>query len=292
MLDPSAAAAEASWDLYKLVWFPSQDWTNELAAVALEETWDDRESGRPGILFNYFSRYTRQIIDEGLWAEASSSSGAKIAAFDTGLLSRHFEPIYGVFEENHNAERQPWVHKEWASPASSKLRLFDVASLQRALFFSDPAEVVYDPRLAVVPNLDHIIGDNVDRYPESLRDNPHIRTAALERAIKIAAARARTNWRLAAAQFYWPPYSDEGRIQLLLPLALVDADTVDLALVLDRDPPYAQEPEPAGACYRAYTVLPLDWAYRNARLITRPEAYWLDINTKAEVERQPRALEN
>jgi hypothetical protein len=37
-----------------------------------------------------------------------------------------------------------------------------------------------------------------------------------------------------------------------------------------------------GSVYRAYTVLPLEWAYRNARLVTRPEAYWLDINATPE----------
>jgi len=26
------------------------------------------------------------------------------------------------------------------------------------------------------------------------------------------------------------------------------------------------------SCYRAYTVLPLEWAYRNARLTTRADA--------------------
>jgi hypothetical protein len=271
-------------DLYDLVWFPNADWTEELAGLALSENWDDEGSGRLPILFNYFKYYTRRAIEEGIWIESVSPAGTRVAAFDTGLLSRHFEPIYAVFEENRDQTRQPWVHREWARPASARLRDFDRDVLRRALFFSDPAEAVYDPRLPVLPNLDHIIDDNVDRYPVELRDNPYLRKGALEHAIQVAAAKARSNWRLAAPQFYWPRTGEAGRLQLLLPLALIDPDRVDLALVVDRYPPYSESPEPNGASYRAYTVLPLEWAYRNARLVTRPEAYWLDINRRSEAD--------
>lgn len=264
-------------ELYDRIWFPSADWVEDLAAAVLPEQWHDEPSNRLSILFNYFKYYLRRVFEEGIWIESMSPAGAKVAAFDTGLLSRHFEPVYAVFEENRNQERQPWVHKEWAAPSSPRLRDFDLTDLRRAVFFSEPAEVVYDPRLPVIPNLEHVLDDNVDRYPPELQTD-YLRHAALERGIQVAAARARANWRLAAPQFYWPASGESGRVQLLLPLCLVDPDRVDLALVLDRSPSYAERPETENACYRAYTVLPLEWAYRNARLITRPEASWLDIN--------------
>lgn len=276
----TTSAPSGASDLYDLVWFPRPEWCDDLAKVALPENWDDDASGRQPILFSYFRHYTKRIVEENLWQEAVSPSGRRISAFDTGLLSRHFEPIYTVFEQNNDPSRQPWVHKEWASPSSARLRDFDRASLQRAVFFQDPAEAVYDPRLEVVANLEHILEDNEDRFPAELQSNAYLRRAALDNAIQTAAAKARSNWRLAAPQFYWPQGQNAGRVQLLLPLALLDPARVDLALVIDRDPPYADHPEPVGACYRAYTVLPLDWAYRNARLITRPEAHWLDINTR------------
>lgn len=272
MSDAEPTASAAVPDLYDLIWFPSIDWCEDLARLALPEDWDDDESRPYSILFNYFKYYTRRVLEEGVWVESASPSGLRVASFDTGLLSRHFQPIYAVFEQNRNEDRQPWVHKEWASPASGRLRDFDDPP-GRALFFREPVEVVYDPRLPIVARLEHIIGDNVDRYPAELRDNAYLRQAALEKAIDVAEAKARTNWRLAAPQFYWPATGEAGRVQLLLPLALVDPDRVDLALVIDRDE--------AHSCYRAYTVLPLDWAYRNARLITRPEADWLDINAGA-----------
>lgn len=277
----SSASPVTPPDLYDLVWFPNANWCDDLAACALPEIWDDDDSGRHTILFNYFRYYTRRVLNEGLWIESASPTGTKVAAFDTGLLSHHFEPIYAVFDSNRSPDRQPWVHREWATPASPRLRDFDRKQLRRAVFFSNPAEAVFDPRLEVVPNLDHIIDDNVDRYPAELRDNAYLRKAALEHSIHVAGARARSNWRLAAPQFYWPHGDESGRVQLLLPLSLIDPDRVDLALVIDRSPAYDEHPDPDGACYRAYTVLPLEWAYRNARLITRPEAYWLDMNTRA-----------
>jgi hypothetical protein len=278
------APAPGVADLYDLIWFPQQGWWGDLAALALPENWGDDGSGRLPILFNYVKFYTRRIQEEGLWAEATPAGGVKLAAFDTGLLSRHFEPIYAVFEENHNADRQPWVHKDWAIPSSPRLKAFDLAEVRRAVFFSDPAEIVYDPRLPVIPNLEHILNENVDRYPASLQGNSYLRKATLENAIRVAAARARANWRLAAPQFHWPASDATGRVQLLLPLSLIAPETVDLALVLDRTPTVAEQPDPAGAYYRAFTVLPLEWAYGNARLITRPEAYWLDINTREAVD--------
>ena len=53
---------------------------------------------------------------------------------------------------------------------------------------------------------------------------------------------------------------------MLLPLALVDEDTIDVALVL--------EATDSGA-YIAHTILTLKMAYTNARLITRPDSDWL-----------------
>jgi hypothetical protein len=53
--------------------------------------------------------------------------------------------------------------------------------------------------------------------------------------------------------------------QLLLPLYLRDARRPDLARVLEHYEGW----------YRAATVLYPDWAYRHARLLSRPNSEWL-----------------
>lgn len=55
-------------------------------------------------------------------------------------------------------------------------------------------------------------------------------------------------------------------MSLLLPLAIVDDEKVDLALVVTRNP---------SGSYQGRTVFPLDWAYQNARLVCRPDSDWL-----------------
>ncbi|MEL6732682.1 MAG: DUF3825 domain-containing protein, partial [Bacteroidota bacterium] len=56
-----------------------------------------------------------------------------------------------------------------------------------------------------------------------------------------------------------------GKVQLLLPLCLVDPKVPDLALVVSWE----------HEVYRANTVLGLDWAYQNARLMAPLEDGWL-----------------
>lgn len=53
---------------------------------------------------------------------------------------------------------------------------------------------------------------------------------------------------------------------LLLPLSLVNEDKVDLALIVEK--------LPSGA-YQGHTVLPLNLAYSNSRLVARPDSDWL-----------------
>jgi hypothetical protein len=55
-------------------------------------------------------------------------------------------------------------------------------------------------------------------------------------------------------------------VSFLLPLAMLDDDRVDLALVVERQ---------ASGSYQGQTILPLHLAYSNSRIITRPDSDWL-----------------
>ena len=81
---------------------------------------------------------------------------------------------------------------------------------------------------------------------------------ALDGAVAHTLRLARRSYRVAVPQFYL------GAIQLLLPLYLRNPRTPDLALTLERH----------GDWYRAATVLYPDWAYRHARLLSRPNSEW------------------
>lgn len=128
--------------------------------------------------------------------------------------------------------------------------------------FQDPSELVFDYRLPIRSNIDHILGDeeNLMRIPASLmgEDNSLLLRRAFEGAVVEAARRAAANYTLAVPQFYG------GRIQLLLPLCLT-GDKPELALTIQREDGF----------YAARTCLTLDMAYNNARLICRPETSWI-----------------
>ncbi len=106
------------------------------------------------------------------------------------------------------------------------------------------------------------IGEQIHSFGfiENSGNNEFAIRSALDGAISAAKRRVRRNYKTAIPQFH------RGRLQLLLPLCLIRPDRADLALVVARE----------NRVYRASTVLTLDMAYNNARLVARPDTEWLD----------------
>src|SRR5207245_2627370 len=81
-------------------------------------------------------------------------------------------------------------------------------------------------------------------------------------AVDLSIKRVSWNFKTAIPTYY-PPVK---RLQLLLPVCLLTDERVDLALAVEKTP---------SKSYLGHTVLPLDWAYNNARLVCRPDSDWL-----------------
>lgn len=147
--------------------------------------------------------------------------------FNTGLYTRRYETIYGLFEPNTKPDaRQRWFLKGFFKESDPMLVSFEYLPC-RVRFAEDPSELVFDYRLPIRSNIDHILGDeeNLTRIPASLmgEDNSLLLRRAFEGAVVEAARRAAASYTLAVPQFYG------GRIQLLLPLCLT-GDKPELAL--------------------------------------------------------------
>jgi len=111
---------------------------------------------------------------------------------------------------------------------------------------------------------EHILTDNIDRFPADLAAHPIRGKQALDAAVEWAIKRARRNYKVIVPQWY--PKLGEAGAQFLLPLDLTGGPGADLALVVSA----------VGATfYRGHTVLTLDMAYTNARLVARPDSEWL-----------------
>lgn len=198
----------------------------------------DPEDWGPGnrILKNYLSfSFSRAVFLTERDADQTAPSNLPLVfdddrcLFNTGLYTRRYETIYGLFEPNTKPDaRQRWFLKGFFKESDPMLVSFEYLPC-RVRFAEDPSELVFDYRLPIRSNIDHILGDeeNLTRIPASLmgEGNSLLLRRAFEGAVVEAARRAAANYTLAVPQFYG------GRIQLLLPLCLT-GDKPELALTI------------------------------------------------------------
>lgn len=224
------------------------------------------------------------------------------AAFNTGLVDKRYEPIYAIFVKTPSSLRK-WRFEGFCIPGEDRLgkelvRKFSPLP-RRAHYFDKVSDMLYDT-LSPKPELDwhHIVVENVDRLPadflvdncpknftlknvEGLSDteqDEYYETLAkaivddtktyrnitnrFKDALELALKRIEWNFKT-AIPMYFPTLN---KMSILLPLALVDDENVDIALVVEKT---------ESGNYLGHTILPLEWAYSNARLVCRPDSDWL-----------------
>ena len=236
---------------------------SDLAGLALPENWDYRytKTDRPlPVLWSYVHYTFRRLEQEGKISYSHDPErNQKMAAFNTGLVTRYYEPIFAVLHENRVEDgASPFVLIGFFTESQHPMTLFSDHP-ETADYFTDPVELLYDRRMKLVKKVDHIIEDRLDRFPPKYQEHPERLPGALSMAVDRAVQRVHRNYKTAIPQF------NRGKIQLLLPLCLDDPVKADMALVVGRE----------GNVYKGHTVLTLDMAYNNARLLTRPDDEWL-----------------
>lgn len=233
--------------------------------LAQKEDWDfsDTTVKSNGILKNYLEFTFRKLKQE---KKICFTVGNKQACFNTGLVTENYEDIFALFEEYKNPKKgnsSPFFFKGFVKKSDNTfLRFFSNNIPEVADFFDKPEHLIFNPKCDLIPDLDHIIGDNLDRFPPHLQasDDAELRRQ-LVGAIDEVKKKVRSNYKIAVPQFY------DGRIQLLLPLCLTSGSpNPDLALVVHK----LNE-----TTYTARTCLTLKMAYTNARLIVKPQSNWL-----------------
>jgi Domain of unknown function (DUF3825) len=242
----------------------------KLAAMAKEEKWNyDRkefqsESNNEGvpILINYLNYTFLRLQEEN--KIAFSVEGDK-ACINTGLQTQRGKDIYATFFKNNQAkdrEQPDWTLFSFVDSYSEKLSPFhplpDIAE-----YILNPNDLVFNIEYKIEPNLEHFIMQNSKRLPEVLQGNIKMAENVINGAIQSLHGMIRRNYKVAIPHWF------EGKIQLLLPLVLTNDDGVaDLALVVERDD--------KRKIYRGKTILSMDMAYVDARLITKPADEWLN----------------
>ena len=250
-----------------------EEWLASLATKAEQEHWSYLHTPNPypsPILRSYLTYTFARVKEESDAAEDRDkkirfgSDGAKdYACFNTGLVTPDQEPIYALFvAQPPERDGCDWRLLSFCAKSDRPmLGKFDQLP-EMANYFDDPRELIYDRNCELVLDLPHIIGDRLDRFPRVVHEAEDPEAMArnlLHSAQERAVQRVNRNYKTAIPHYY------QGSIQLLLPLCLVSASKADLALTVTR----------YGDQYRGGTVLTLDMAYNNARLLTKPDTEWL-----------------
>jgi len=248
-------------ELLDFAWFSQLELSIEiLSKMAMPENWQYRHQPDPlhhhPILFNYLKATFSKLYNDNLIAYSEDK-----ACFNTGLLTSNQEEIYALFGKNTKTDMQPYFFYKFHSESDRELKLFQPLP-PMATYYSEPSELIFDTRLEIRPDFEHIIEENLSRFSPPYNDpkNKYMLNLAIRGAIEIAVKRVKRNYRIAVPQYY------QSTIQLLLPLCLSDPEKADLALVVEKDPE---------GFYRASTCLTLDMAYSNARVLAKQDPDWL-----------------
>ncbi len=220
------------------------------------EKWSFGSNSDNVILKNYIDHTLEKVFEENKVIEKSN-----YCLFNTGLYTNFYEEIYAYFIENQNKDKQKWfLDGFYTSYQISNMGVTERP--QRANYFAKPSELVFDTNCEIIPQYSHIFSDpeNFLRIPESVRESSN-KTLLFDGAIKRAKQMINANYKTAVPQYY------KGKIQLLIPICLINENIPDLALVVSKNE--------AGNQYLGHTCLTLDMAYNNARLIARPDSIWL-----------------
>ncbi|MDD3536507.1 MAG: DUF3825 domain-containing protein [Candidatus Cloacimonetes bacterium] len=248
-------------DILEFAWFPDLDMSLEiLAKMAMPENWQYRVKPDVNheypILFNYLKFTFSKLFSENLIAITADKS-----CFNTGLVTTNQEEIYALFGNNKKSGYEPYFFYKFCPESDRDLKDFHpLPSI--ATYFDDPSVLLFDTRLDIRADYDHIIEENIARFPPPFDDpsNSYMLNNTIRGAIELAKKRVKRNYKTAVPQYY------QGKIQLLLPLSLFSPAKADLALVVELD---------KEKFYHASTCLSLDMAYNNARLLARPDIEWL-----------------
>ncbi len=255
-----------NYKIFDFAFFPNYNDSIRFLAenLAHNEQWDysDTIIKKYSILKGYLEYTYRRLKHENKIAFTQNN---EYACFNTGLVTENWEDIFAYFEKykNPSTNNSPYCFKAFLKKSDNLLLMnFSENLPDVANYFEKPELLIFNPKHELIPDIDHIIKDNISRFPAHLQDAD---SAELRRqligSIDEIKKKVRTNYKIAVPQFF------KNKIQLLLPLCFTSGSpNPDLALVVQK----LNE-----TTYTARTCLTLKMAYNNARLIVKPESNWL-----------------
>jgi len=264
--DPRAVFAHFGWRKDQ-----GESWETPFQRLADQtsrlEDWNFHrpELKKPGVTLPILTSYLNYtFIRLQQQEKIAYSSDKKRACINTGLQSPEGKDLFATFFKTAHAEERKlpdWTLFTYCDGFSSKVRDFDPLP-DIATYIDDASDLVFDERLGVEVDHKHILTTNKTRLPDVLQSDAALAKNSLNGGIAEMRERLRRNYKLAVPHWY------NGRIQLLLPLTLTDDRSSDRALVAEKD---VQRKK-----YLIRTILTMDMAYLDARVICAPDRQWLN----------------
>lgn len=241
-----------------------------LAKMAQPEKWTYKkiqDSDPYRILRNYIQFTYNRIDEENKFIDSADGT---FRCMNTGLLTKYNQEIIAIFSKNEMQGKQPWFFNGFFKE-TDKFFTTNFSSLPPlADYGNNVKDLIYDSSLELILKKEHIIDDNFDRFVDAGYSNKELISVLLDSAKDTLEKKLKRNFQLALPFYYHNTETGESKIQLLAPLYFPGAP-VRLALVLNKIQSEAKE------YYEGVTVLPVEWAYMNSRLIARPDEEWAKI---------------
>jgi hypothetical protein len=224
------------------------------------------------VLFSYLNQTCLRLIKQDKIARGKSTKDKmEYAYFNTGLVTPQQDEIFAYFIKNPyffeltdwGVQTAEWNFIEFNTEQSVYRRYF-IEIPEIATYFSEAevADLIFDTRVPIIPDKEHLLKRKSRIESERIRNlDDEAFIEEIKDAIELAKKRIKRNYKTAIPHFY------DNRIQFLLPLCFRSnkAEAV-AALVVNKNE----------NIHEAHTILSLDQAYNNARLLAKPDREWLN----------------
>jgi hypothetical protein len=229
----------------------------ELSELAEKENWTTKtSSSKNDVLASYITYTFDKAYKDDL---VLVTDDEKFSCFNTGLLTANGEDIICLFNKFDNSTKFHWHITGFRKESDREFMMHFSETPEVIAYFDNPEKIYFNPTLDLVKNFNHILEDNFDRFsPELQEKGKEYIKSLLVSSLDLTIKRIKRNYRIAVPQYY----GDD--ITYLLP---VNLDGCKMALAV----------EYVNKRYRVNTIFTIEMAYKNARLLMKPEADWLEI---------------
>ena len=247
-------------------------------SLLLKEAWDEKGE----MLYHYIGNIKIKIMSDINRGGLNNIRGngyilneeRNMIIFNTGLINTYGKDIYLIVDIEKDRDGVHIVRTKLLPEKGTLLELGfrrqDLVDMPTPIcFYKSKGDLIFDGTeddfdFGDSFRLKHILEDRRYRFPEKYADTPDDVLAdklisSIKRAIKLSTR---------DYKYVIPMYNlKASEMQFLMPLYLDKSidDTPELVLVVGK----------SNGFYKAYTVLDLDSAYLNARLISPLESNWL-----------------